>query len=414
MVKNHLRIKKSTLIIIIIMILLHNVFYLAPSTFGPIGYADFLFLFSIGVIFVFYAKHRSILYKGVFCRIVWFVPVLIITSSFAAWLNYGQPVVSGILTQRYWFSTIFLYFVFVYMIDREKLTFDLFIKILNGIVVIELILYFVQYFLGESFMFLNVNYNYRYGTIRLYCSTNYMVLAALNALDSVLREKKNRVFNIGLTVAVVLYFLVVNKGRSATMGIMFGLTLIIMFSHVKTRYKILVGGIVGVIGLNYIWKSTLVQDFWNVIFGGQEDGTYNVRLLSREFYLSKWISSPIAFVFGYGYCNSTISASLVATGASQGFGYADNGLYGFVSCYGLMGLFWYFSYCVRRIIAWWKTRRGKGIIVLASLAMMLVQYKTIVSYFYTQHSFETVIVMTVIELLLRNEHNSIRGDLQNG
>ncbi|MDO5424828.1 MAG: hypothetical protein Q4F41_13990 [Eubacteriales bacterium] len=403
-------IRKSTLMIVIVMILMHNVFYLAPNSFGPISYADFLFLFSIGVVFYYFTKDRRMLFRGNFARLVWMVPMLIFLSSFAAWYNYGQPITSGILTQRYWFSTIFLYFFFVYMIEDGKLDYDFFFRILNGIVIVELILYFTQFFIGDTFMFLNINHNYRYGTLRLYCNTNYMVLAALNALFRGCSEKKSRVFNFALTAAVILYFFLVNKGRSATIGFMIGLAMVVLFSPVRMRYKILIGAIAFVIGLNYLWTSTLVQDFWGVVVGGQMDGTYNVRLRSQEFYMKKWQSSPVAFILGYGYGNSKIGASMVATGASQGFGYADNGLYGFVSCYGVVGLLWYLLFCSKRVLAWWKARDGKGVIVLASLIMMLTQYKTIVSYFYTQHSFEAVMVMTVIELILREKNGMTTED----
>ena len=404
--KISLKIRKSTLMIVIIIILMHNFFYLAPNRIGPLSYADVLFIFSIGVEFYYLTKDRSLFFKGKFKQIVWMVPILIILSSVAAWFNYGQPIISGILTQRYWLSTIFIYFIFVHMIDVGALDYNLFIKILNSIVIIELVLYFFQFFIGESFMFLNINYNYRYGTIRLYCNTNYMVLAALIALYEVCTEKKGRVFKLGLVVAVILYFLLVNKGRSATMGLMLGLAVVVLFCPVKMRYKMLFGGIAAIIGLNCLWSTTLIQDFWNVVFKGQEDGTYNVRLRSQRFYIQKWFSSPVSLLLGYGYGNSTIWASMVATGASQGFGYADNGLYGFVSCYGVVGLIWYFAFCSKRAVAWWKTRDGKGIIVLASLVMMLAQFKTIVSFFYVYHSFEMVMVMVMIELVCRQVDSS--------
>ena len=391
------KIKKIDLIVFLIMTSMHNFFYLVPYQFGAFSFNDVLFCLSVGLFFVYLLNDSELLKFGHFNNIILFVPVLIILSSVGAYYNYAQSIISGLLTQRYWLATILLYFVLGYFVKKCQLTYDSFVKILNTIVIIELILYFLQFVLADKILFLQANSNQRYGSIRLYCNTNYMVLAALIALEKALKKEK-LLYNTLLTIAVIAYFLIIHKGRGAFIGLMIALSIVILLSHVKLRIKILFIAIAIGVGVFVLLPSDVAQDLVNVLFNGERDGTYEVRLNSQSFYISTWLKNPVSFIVGYGYGNSTQLNSLAATGALSGYLYADNGIYGFISCYGLIGLLWYIAFLIKRFIIWWQNKKLFSVAVISLLVMHLVQYATNIYYFYTNFSFELVIVMIFIEL----------------
>ena len=224
-----------------------------------------------------------------------------------------------------------------------------------------------------------------------------MVLAALIALEKALKKEK-LLYNTLLTIAVIAYFLIIHKGRGAFIGLMIALSIVILLSHVKLRIKILFIAIAIGVGVFVLLPSDVAQDLVNVLFNGERDGTYEVRLNSQSFYISTWLKNPVSFIVGYGYGNSTQLNSLAATGALSGYLYADNGIYGFISCYGLIGLLWYIAFLIKRFIIWWQNKKLFSVAVISLLVMHLVQYATNIYYFYTNFSFELVIVMIFIEL----------------
>ena len=124
-----LKIKYIDLIVFLIMVSMHNFFYLVPYQFGAFGFNDVLFLLSVGLFFIYLLKDSQLLKFGHFYKIILFVPVLIVLSSVGAYYNYAQSIISGLLTQRYWLSTVLLYFVLGYFVKKQQLTYDSFIKI---------------------------------------------------------------------------------------------------------------------------------------------------------------------------------------------------------------------------------------------------------------------------------------------
>jgi len=377
---------------------------------GILGYYDFLFAYCL-FLFVFYLLiYPRDYFKGHFSKVILFIPIIILFSSFMAAINYEQSILPGILTQRAWLITMLIYFPLMSLIRNGKLNFESFLAILFGVVFIELVLYFIQYYIGESNMFLNVLYNYRYGTIRLYTDTAYMsILLAFATVKFMNRE--NILKNSFYIISILSYIFIVNKGRSISMLLLLTIVLIIFLNKSNIFYKIIVMIIACFFGFYVFLQTETVQEFIAIIFQNADDGTYNVRLQSQQYYLSKLFSTSGAWLFGFGYPNTNNFNSMAATGADFGYLIADNGIYGFLFCYGLLGGLWYLYSLLVQIR--YSTRllfKNRDSAMVVTVIIGLASIATNVQFFYSYYSFYSVLVFIAIELLLRKyqDNNKIR------
>ncbi|MDK0933371.1 hypothetical protein P5F48_09355 [Clostridium perfringens] len=317
-------------------------------------------------------------------------------------INYDQGILLGIFTQRAWIATMFLYFPLMQMIIRKKITLIQLEKILYFVVTIELIIYFVQFIVGPSKVFLHVNNNIRYDTLRLYCNVDYMLLLMIISIDKLLQRKK--IFkNLLYIIFIFSYILIVNKGRGASATFLIAAAITIIFSKSEKIYKIFILITSGLVGVNYLIKSESINEFISILFEGKADVTLSVRLNSQLYFLEKWKSSWLSIFLGYGYPNSNLINSNIATGATQGFLLADNGMYGFLMCYGILGVLLYFTYIIKFLnIAIKILIKKRDAKLMALLVATLSGIATSGSFFINFYSFETVLIMIFIELILRN------------
>ncbi|MFS0603737.1 hypothetical protein [Peribacillus frigoritolerans] len=258
-------------------------------------------------------------------------------------------------------------------------------------------------------MFLKVLYNYRYGTIRLYCDTAYMTLLVTFATVKFMNKEKI-LKNAFFIIAILAFIFIVNKGRSSSIILLLTVALIIFLSKSKLIYKISVMTIACFVGLYVFLQTETIQEFIAIIFQNADDFTYNVRLQSQQYYMSKLSSTSGAWVFGFGYPNTTIPNSMAATGAYLGYLLADNGIYGFLFCYGLLGGIWYLYSLSVQIKSsahlFFKKNRDSAMIVTVVIGMASIV--TNVQFFYSYYSFYSVLVFIAIELLLRKHQESIK------
>ncbi len=400
--KGVIHLNKNIMLVTIILIAMHQFFYLVPNSIMGILYDYYLFAFCLIIFIIFYFKYSKTFFCGKFKVIILFIPLLVILSSFMAKINYDQGILLGIFTQRAWIATMFLYFPLMQMIIRKKITLIQLEKILYFVVTIELIIYFVQFIVGPSKVFLHVNNNIRYDTLRLYCNVDYMLLLMIISIDKLLQRKK--IFkNLLYIIFIFSYILIVNKGRGASATFLIAAAITIIFSKSEKIYKIFILITSGLVGVNYLIKSESINEFISILFEGKADATLSVRLNSQLYFLEKWKSSWLSIFLGYGYPNSNLINSNIATGATQGFLLADNGMYGFLMCYGILGMLLYFIYIIKFLnIAIKILIKKQDAKLMALLVATLSGIATSGSFFITFYSFETVLIMIFIELILRN------------
>lgn len=405
MIKYCIVIDKIEMFLIFLLISMHQFFYLVPSRVFGLLYDYYLFGLATVIVIYSYRKYKKDFFCGYFRSIIISIPLIIVLSSMMASLNYGQSILSGLFTQRAWFITMLLYFPLVHLIRSKKLTLVKLEKALYFIVAIELFVYFMQFFIGADRLFLHVNSNIRYNSLRLYCNTNYMFLIFIIALQKIMKKEKV-VVNIIYVIGVISYILLVNKGRGIAFVFFVGAVVLILLSKSEIIYKFIILTISGITGIKYLLKSKSVQEFVAIIISGKKDTNYLVRLNSQEYFLKRWNTNLFTRILGYGYPNSNSIISNIATGANQGYLLADNGMVGYLMCYGLLGIAIYIIYIYKLFVL-----SVRGIInnrdprLLAILISIVVGISTSGGFFITFYSFETVLIMIYAEVLILNTEN---------
>lgn len=187
------------------------------------------------------------------------------------------------------------------------------------------------------------------------------------------------------------------------------ITLVSMVVLTKSNliYKNIIIFCSSIIGVNYFIKAKSIQEFMLVIFEGKKDFTYSVRLDSQVHFLDKWKSNLGTILFGYGYPNSNRIESNIATGATQGYLLADNGMYGYLMCYGILGIMVYILYLIKFLIRaikiYIKNRDCKLIAIFISI---LTGIATNGGFFITFYSFETILIMILSDIIWSESYNN--------
>ncbi|MFW0899377.1 hypothetical protein SNJ89_02825 [Clostridium perfringens] len=405
------KINKDHVRIAILFILMHNcfdIFGITQKIFGLINYYDLVFIYSLYLFLLYWMKCGKNYFSGIFTKVVLFVPILILLSSMMACLFYNQSIISGILTQRAWFISSLVYFPIRYLIKNKKLDLESFFNILYFIVFIEVSIYLIQYLLGADHYFLKVRYTYRYNSIRIVANTAYMELVLIYAMNKILIKEKV-IKNIFFVVIILSYIFIVNKGRGQCFVILAIIALTILFSKIRIISKIIIISIFIIIANISFLETNVITEFSSIIFEGQKDATYNVRQESKEFYFDTMNEEPLSWILGYGMQNTTNENSNKATGVSQGYLITDNGIYGFIFSYGILGLIWYIYSLIIQIKYGGKflIRNGDCIIIIRIIANIL-SITTNSNFFYTYQSFSSILIFCLIDILNINYSNKGR------
>lgn len=381
-----------------ILMMMHQFFYLLPQNIGPLSWFNILFLLGGGMIAWAFIRNKGRFVMGNYGYLILVIPVLIVLSAIGGYIHYDQPIIAGLGPQRLWLTTAWSYFVIMYLIRKGEITYDSFVQVIYAVVGTELVIYFAQWFLGEQNMFLNVNYNQRNG-LRLYCDPNYMYVLILVALERILK-KKNILLNAVYIIAIMMYILMIYKTRSFLLQIVLALGLLLLLNRdIPAKWKIVVLAVGGVCAFAYIWNTEYLRDIVAVVLRRKADPSWNARMGAYQFYIEKWTSTPYSFLFGFGYGKDSIEASRVATGVTQHFLLADNGIVGFVFCYGLVGLTWYAVYLAKIIRSGVQALKKQEAALLARILSGLIAITMGSSFFYAHYSFDMVFLIILAELM---------------
>jgi hypothetical protein len=397
-----IRYNKLSIRLFILLFMMHNCaqIFAINQKIGFVSYYDVLLIYCVYFIVVYCPRNIGKIFSGYYKKAMLLIPILALTSSFAAWVNYGQNPISGILTQRAWIIIALLYFPFNRLIQKKELTLRQFIEVMRLVVYVECGVLLFQYFLGSNHYFLGVAYTERYGSIRILIEVTYMLVIEIYSTQQIMQKKD--VLKNGISIAIIIvYILLVNKGRQEFMVFLSALAAVILLSKSSKIYKafIVIAGFI--VAIRYVISSDVLNEIIDIVINGKQDGTYLVRIYSQKFYLQKMRETPFSFLFGYGMPNSEISASSVATGANKGYLLTDNGIYGFYFSYGIAGLIWY-AYTLflegKRAFQIYKLSNHQNVLVIIYICRSLALYSTIVSFFYSVHSFGAMVLYVLSEL----------------
>lgn len=279
--------------------------------------------------------------------------VLVLSSSFAAYISYGQPLWYGIRAQRTWLMAMLMYFPLVNLLKSKRISSTDLTRTLNIMVWFYMILIVLQYVVGTRLMFFHVGYNFRYNSIRLYVSTYLIVLNYFIHLKKILTAIHFR-FTDTLVLIFTLYihFFVV-KSRMGLIAIIIST----LFAIVSTRFSIkkLIATSIAVLSMIAFVMTSYGHVVMNSIFGEEaQDAGTQIREAGREFYIQQVTSSKLSMMIGKGYANLDWQPTLKATHYLDGIYYNDNGIIGLAYYYGLIFIVWMIFIHIKTMKLSWR------------------------------------------------------------
>ena len=302
---------------------------------GSIKFSDISVLLSIaytGIILLKYGAPRM-------CRWKYWIYAyfgLAVVSAITAWYIYDQNLLRGLFVQRCQIAYLFLFLGVERLFEVKKIHKDDLFHYIYVMSWIELFLCTVQYimFATSGTLFMRVGTNIRYESVRLYFDPGLLLIVAFHSFECFLKGK-NRVRNAVFLFWIVMFLMVITKMRMMTAAFLVCLVVGLLIWHGTAIKKILFALLGGTAGLAVLSTTAMFQDLMQTVMNLSLDANYGVRISGRSVFINELMKSPIT---GRGY--PSIS-STKAYEALKGYLFVDNGIWGLIYSYGIVGLLWW-------------------------------------------------------------------------
>lgn len=329
------RINMSSVFLFIILALNLNFFYLLDSDkfdFSNISLILILVWILYELIKYRFKIDRKILKITLIS--LFFTVVLTITSSIQSNKLYGQPIWYGIRPQRFWVIYPLLFAPLAMENSNGNLTFESLKKTLKTFAWILIFISFVQFLLGDSVQLMHVLSNERYGNIRLYVDDTVVNICLFLACDD-FNKRKKRSSNAIYIIAAVLFHLLITKSRMGILSIGVGLIFSFLVLQKLSKQKLLYICFAFFAFVVFL-SSTVGEDILAMMNGTSTQDTSGIRELGRQFYIETIKKYPL---FGGGFISTLWPAAFHGAKFDEYIYIVDNGIFGFMFVYGLLGIF---------------------------------------------------------------------------
>lgn len=326
----------------------------------------------------------------IFCSIF----MLVIFSSLQSYILYKQPFWYGFRAQRTYLVYPLIFLIIKILINHKKITFSQIINLMFVISSIEMIIGFIQFLVGDKFVF---TYSFKsfessYGNyMRLYFYDTYIILTSFVAIE---RYKKNNQIKYLLYIFVSFIFIaLVTQSRMATLMFGFWVVCSLLFvgnfkkDNVFSKSVIFVGFIA--ISLIFFFGTSMGKSLLESFQTG-DFSTDKIRKIGRDFYLQTILNNFL----GGGFINTLWEPAFNGSLMNKGVYIVDNGVFGFLFVYGWPGIFYLIiieSYSIYKgiKIAKYKKEYSFFIFVLFSISTSLT-----LQYYATSMSLITWIIIS--------------------
>lgn len=315
----------NTLILGLLLILMCHVMYLINIVDG-IWILLFILFFGYNYVRYFGVKIKNSQYTSIIILGL----IMVFLSAFMAHYNVGQPITLGIDGQKIFLIILLSYFSLRKLLSRKMINLEFFEKIIVGIGIIECFIYIGQHYLYPNVVFLNCMINIRNGA-RIYVDTVIVELMIMIAFSRLLKESSNKIKNSMILFLGIFYEFFVAQGRLECMAILFVLLCSFLIYKGHSGKKMLIGFLIVIFAI-WFFNSDIFRGFMSV-----EYNTMEIRDVARKLYYSRILSSPKNLLFGYGYLTSSYSDVVRFAGAQKELYIVDNGIFGFIYSYGVLG-----------------------------------------------------------------------------
>lgn len=383
-----LRIRKLVLYVFLIVFLMTRFAYLLPEFVAHPIVCPENFATALIIMWFVFVKFHSTRIKKAKLDCAWFVYgalLLVVTSSIQASRLYaGQSVIDGISTQKVFIAGILFFYIIDKYVKCNYISLDEIIGVILFCAVVHMGLYFVQYLLGPNHMMLSCYYttpgmDSSVNRIRLYGSTSYIGFAYTVILSKLANEEKKMRSYLFIALAI-LFAVLINQGRSFIVQyiVLFALSMVLYKGNFTKRAVALsVFVVVIAVFLNSTYFNTLIDTIQNTTINTYS--TLGVRYRSQEFYLNFLESHPI---LGGGYPDPSNTSAQALAGISSGYLVVDNGIYGLIFRYGILGLLWYFGCIITMLVKGIRIFKNTGNSMhLLKVSTFIMGYMTSVSAF---------------------------------
>jgi hypothetical protein len=329
--------------------------------------------------------------------------MLSITSTIQSKLLYDQSFVLGLRPQRFWIVWGLLYFPIRKLMYNRIISVDDIIKLIYVIGTIEIILYSLQYFVGKGHQFLYTMTAQRYGSDRYYFSNIFLRVLLFINLDRIFSRKKIG-WSAAYIISIIFILMVVGKMRATSLATILALAIGILLWRKGGQTKLIVL-MVSVVVAIALFNTSIVQDII-VEIGAYLDGnpfansTLNIRDAGHELYLQTLYKHPL---LGGGTINSLWPAACEAAGFNRAILLVDNGLWGFIFVYGILGAVWVIGMFFTFLKNGWKIARNNNVffMFLAPLGWLIAGQSEAAWYWENGGFICVTILLTVMEEYLR-------------
>ena len=341
------------------VIALENFFWLIPTEnyiipgvikLSDIGVISAL-LWSIYVFLNYRNSKKNYQCKPMIWPIVFFVVAFV--SSLISKQLFGQTL--GLSFRQIRYSIVcFIYFYAIFKclkVGGIKKS-DVY-KIIEVVALIESVLFILQSLLINTIVFINAGMTYEYTNVRIRVSFLFPMIYMYISLNEYMRGR-NKIKNFICVLFGVYILAGVCQHRAPTMIML--CTFVIAFALWKKdiSIKLIVFIVAAIAIISFLASSEIMQQALGVLFNNSSKGdTLTIRRTGRLYYFeqlqryNKWWT-------GFGQANINCSKAYRASGAINYIFMVDNGIFGFLYCYGFIGIAWvilFFSGILKR--AWY-------------------------------------------------------------
>lgn len=322
------------------LLFIYIIFLLNNNIFGLLNISDDIVLVIVFVFILFITiKYKNLKQRYMFKKEVLFITCLIIISSIVSYKLYGQGIMLGLRAQRKFFIAPLMYFPISKLLGAGVITRNDIEKIFYRVGISEIIIYTLYYLSGGSIGFLNINFDYRYGDIRLRVNSFNIEILFLIVVNNILNGK-NRKGNLLIGIIDFIFIAFILKTRLLVVGIL--VIAIVGIFFVRKQWILKIVSVLAIICMIPIALNlTIIKDIITTLL---EDDPNDIRKLGKEYYIEQLQKTPI---LGRGYINTQSEEAFRGAGMDKQYYLNDNGIYGFAFMYGFIGMIWIIDIVIR-------------------------------------------------------------------
>ena len=283
-------------------------------------------------------KYKPMIWPGLFFAVI-------LISSMVCNSKFGQSLGLSIRQVRYLIVCFLLYYAIFRALKFGVLKKEDIVKIIKFQGIAESVIFILQWVLIDKFVFLYTGATFEYANARLrvsYMMPFFLMYLSLNDY----MNGKDKTKNLFLAFLGAFILVAVCQHRAPTLIML--VTFIIGFLLWKkgASKKILIAALAGTILIAFISNSTLIQSALNVLFNGASEGnTLTIRNAGRLYYFQQ-LTNYNAWITGLGQANINCSRAYSAAGNLLHYYLVDNGIFGYLYCYGVIGIVWILAFYI--------------------------------------------------------------------